>query len=618
MHFVLLIGLLCLSHCDKKQKESSAAKPSVSQTITIEQEDEVETPGQYFLARFDDVKYKKDFKNLFYVNPKAPKGGTLRLATVGTFDKVNKFILKGRSAESLDITFDKLMYAAKDEASAKYGLIIKTCETAPDNSHVVFHIRPQVRFQDGSPVTSDIIKKTVEILKQDGILPAYKRIYSRIDRIDTPDKHTIIFYFKPDEKGIYDPLLPIAIANIHPIAPISWDNLANNVLTPVVGAGPYTVKDFRLGQHIYFKKTPNYWANSLPISKGRFNFDEIHITYFKTDRSHLEAFKKGDFDVFFFSDPQSLASFKCPDHRFTKLNFKHKLPVMVQTITLNQGNPILQDQRVRDALNFMISFKDINRVCFDDAALYARSLFENTELGHKGLPDEEEKKIWAHLKPNIEPAFYDRLMNYDVNYFTKGGKDTRFKKAEALLDEAGYHYDKKLGCRVNAKGQKLIFDLIIRQSRAKFSRFLNVFKSNLEKIGITLHIVMLEETIYRQREDAGAYDMMILPYTMEKSPGIELAGYFGKSAGLQKGSYNYINLVDDTVETLIQGIMKATNKVLLETHVKALDRYLCLRGYMILLDYNNSIQLVYRNDRIDFPKNPLAGIDVTEQGWSVC
>lgn len=619
MHIILLASLFLLSHCDKKQKESTV-KPDAPtyQTVTIEPEDEAETPGQYFLARFDDVKYRKNFKHLFYVNPNAPKGGKLRLATVGTFDKVNKFILKGRAAEGLDCTFDKLMHSTKDEAYSKYGLIIKTCEIAPDNSYVIFHIRPQARFHDGTPVTAESIKKTVEGLKQDGILPAYKRVYSsRTARIETPDQHTVIFYFKPDEKGSYDPLVPLSIANIHPIASASLETLADNVLTPVVGSGPYFVKDFKLGQYIHFKKTPKYWADSLPILKGLWNFDEIYITYFKSDRSHIEAFKKGDFDVFFFTDPQSLRSFQCPDHRFTKLDFKHKLPVMVQTIALNQSNPILSDQRVRDALNFIISFKDINRVCFDDTALYARSLFENTGLGHKDLPDTEEQKIWKHLKHKIEPAFYDRLMNHDVNYFTKGGKEARLKKAEALLDEAGYHYNKKLGCRTNDKGQKLSFDFIIRQSRSKFSRFLNVFKSDLEKSGIKLNIVTLEETIYRQREDAGAYDMMILPYTMEKSPGVELAGYFGKGAGLQKGSYNYINLIDDTVETLVSGIVHSTNKIVMETHVKALDRYLCLRGYMILLDYNNSIQLVYRNDRIDFPKNPLAGIDVAEQGWSV-
>lgn len=617
MHIILFASLLFLSHCDKKKENQVKQKPTAPQTINEEPKVEVETKGQYFLARFDDVKYKKDFKNLFYVNPNAPKGGTLRLATVGTFDKVNKFMLKGRAAEGLDHTFDKLMYATKDETSSKYGLIIKTCEISPDNSHIIFHIRPQARFQNGVSVTADNIKQTVEHLKKAGILPLYKRIYSRIQRIETPDQNTVVFYFVPDEKGIYDPLLPISIANICPIAPTSWDALADNVLTPVVGAGPYLIKDFKLGQHIHFKKIPNYWANNLPISKGRWNFDEVHITYFKSDRSHFEAFKKGDFDVFFFSDPQSFRSFQCPDHRFTKLDFKHKLPVMVQTIALNQSNPVLQDQRVRDALNFVMSFKEINRVCFDDTALYARSLFENTGLGHKGRPDVEEQKIWQSLKTKLDPVFYDRLMDTDVNFFIKGGKEARFKKAEALLDAAGYHYDKKLACRVNTKGQKLEFNFIIRQSRAKFSRFLNVFKSDLEKIGVELNINTLEETIYRQKEDAGAFDMMILPYTMEKAPGVELMGYFGKAAGMQKGSYNYMNLVDDTVETLVNGIVHATNKTNMENHVKALDRYLCLRGYLILLDYNNSLQLAYRNDRIDFPKNPIAGIDVTEQGWSV-
>lgn len=618
MHAALLIGLLFLSHCDKK-KDSTVSQPIPSQIVGVESKAEIETPGQYFLARFDDVKYRKNFRHLFYVNPNAPKGGVLRLATVGTFDKVNKFILKGRAAEGLDNTFDKLMYSTKDEAFSKYGLIIKTCEISPDNSHIIFHIRPQARFHDGTFVTADSIKKTVEYLKKNGILPAYKRIYSnRIDRIETPDQHTIIFYFKPDDKGVYDPLLPLSIANIHPIAPISGDTLADNVLTPVIGAGPYMVESFQLGQYIHFKKIPQYWANTLPIAKGRWNFDEVHITYFKTDRSHLEAFKKGDFDVFFFSDPQAFKSFECPDHRFTKLDFKHKLPVTVQTIALNQSNPILRDQRVRDALNFAMNFKDINRVCFRDMALYARSLFENTGLGHKGLPDAEEQEIWEHLKNKLDSVFYDRLTNHDVNYFTKGGKEARFKIAEKLLDEAGYRYDKKLSCRTNAKGQKLKFNFIIRQSRAKFSRFLSVFKSDLERIGVTLNIVMLEETIYRQREDAGAFDMMILSYTMDKSPGVELMGYFGKAAGMQKGSFNYMRLVDGIIETLVSDVMHATNKIAMETNVKALDRYLCLRGYLILLDYNNSLQLAYRNDRIDFPKNPSAGIDIAEQGWSVC
>lgn len=616
MYIIWMMGLLFLSHCDKKQ-EKHVTEAVVTQSESEGQGEESETKGQHFMARFDEAKQKKDFKHLFYVNPTAPKGGVLQLATVGTFDKVNKFILKGRAADGLEFTFDGLMSSAKDEPFTKYGLIAKTCERSPDSSQVVFHLRPQACFQDGTPVTADSIKKTIENLQKPGILPAYKRIYSRIKQIETPDEHTLVLHFKPDENGRYDPLLPISMGNIVAIASRSLSALADDVLTPVMGTGPYSIKDFKLGQHIYFKKNPHYWAKSLPITKGFWNFDEIRVTYFKSDRALLEAFKKGEFDVFFFTDPQAFLHFECPDHRFTKLDFRHKLPVMVQTIALNLDNPVLQDQRVRDALNFVFSFKDINRVCFSDTALYARSLFENTGLGHKGLPSTEEQKIWESLKNKIDPTFYDRLMSNDIAYFTKGGKVARFKMAEKLLDEAGYYYDKKSACRVNDKGQKLSFNFIVRQSRSKFSRFLNVFKNDLEKIGVILNITVLEETIYRQKEDAGVYDMMILPYTMDKSPGVELMGYFGKMAGRQKGSYNYMHLIDDTVETLVTHVIRSANKTEMETHVKALDRYLCLRGFLILLDYNNSIQLAYRNDRIDFPKNPRAGIDVWSQGWSV-
>jgi len=617
MYSLGLMGALFLSQCNNNKTQKQVKKQEKIHVEEVKVVPEVETKGQYFLARFDDAKYKKDFKHLFYVNPNAPKGGVLRLATVGTFDKINKFMLKGRVAEGLESTFDRLMYSTKDEAFSKYGLIIQTCELSPDNSHVTFHIRPQARFHDGTPVTAESIKNTVETLKKDGILPVYKRIYGRIQSIKIIDDHTLTFFFMPDEKGAYDPLLPMAIVNIQPIAPVSCNVLADNVLTPVVGAGPYMVKDFQLGQYIHLKKVQPYWANSLPITKGRFNFDEIRVTYFKTDRAHLEAFKKGDFDAFFFSDPQEFEAFQCPDHRFTKLNFKHKLPVMVQTIALNQNNPVLQDQRVRDALNFLLSFKDINLVCFGDTALHARSLFENTGLGHKGVPDSAERKIWEQLKDKLDPNFYNRLMNEDVGYFTRGSKESRIKLVEKLLDDAGYLYDKKQGCRINAKRQKLEFNLIIRQSRSRFSRFLGVFKNALEKVGITLNIVMLEETVYRQKEDAGAYDMMILPYTMDKSPGVELVGYFGKAAGMQKGSYNYMKLTDDIAEALVNVVVCATNKTEMESGVKALDRYLCLRGYLILLDYSNSVHVAYRNDLVDFPKNPSAGIDVAELGWSV-
>src|SRR5438477_8764697 len=48
------------------------------------------TPG---MSLFGDLKYGPDFKNFDYVNPDAPKGGTMRLFAIGTFDPLHPFIV---------------------------------------------------------------------------------------------------------------------------------------------------------------------------------------------------------------------------------------------------------------------------------------------------------------------------------------------------------------------------------------------------------------------------------------------------------------------------------------------------------------------------------------------
>ena len=611
-----ILLFLALNNCsEQKKEETTKTIITKKQHQTVE---EKETPGQHFLSRFNKAKYPNNFTHFDYVNPDAPKGGTLKLATVGTFDKVNWFLLKGRAAAELMYTFDKLFCESADEGYVKYGLLVKTCEQAEDYSWVTFHLHENARFQDGTPVTSEDVKETILTLQTPGILPLFKRIYSRIKDIETPDPHTVTLRFHPDANGKYDRIYALVLGNIITIAKSSRKILADNILEPVITAGPYVIKDYELGQFLHFQKNPYYYGKDFPVNKGKWNFDDVKIYYFKQDRSLLEAFKKGEFDIYFCTSPQEFENFECPNENFVKLDFKHKRPVQVQTIVLNQESPILSRQAVRDAFNLALSFDEINRVCFQGKALHARSLFENTGLGHKGLPSEEEIALWQTLKDKIgDDAFYNRLMSNDVSYFSNLPKEERIKKAENLLIKAGFEYSAEHGCRINKEGQKLEFDLIIRNTRIKFSRFLTPYQQDLARIGIKLNIIPLEESQYRTREDEGQYDLMIMPYNLSNSPGVELLSFFGKVSGTQKSSANYINLVDDVVDDLALKATDASTKEELDTVVKALDRYICLKGYVVLLDYNNSLQLIYRRDRIDFPRVPSADINVWERGWRV-
>ena len=68
-------------------------------------------------------KYAEGFTHLDYANPDAPKGGTLKQASVGTFDNLNPYAIKGKAADGLNLVYDRLMQRVWDEPFTMYPLI---------------------------------------------------------------------------------------------------------------------------------------------------------------------------------------------------------------------------------------------------------------------------------------------------------------------------------------------------------------------------------------------------------------------------------------------------------------------------------------------------------------
>ena len=121
------------------------------------------------LSLFGPLKYPADFTHFDYVDPTAPKGGTLSRGMEGTFDSLNPFILKGVAPdESQELSYESLLESSADEPDAAYGLIAERVALADDRRSVRFQLRAEARFHDGSPLTAEWVRST--ILKQ--IVPA--------------------------------------------------------------------------------------------------------------------------------------------------------------------------------------------------------------------------------------------------------------------------------------------------------------------------------------------------------------------------------------------------------------------------------------------------------------
>ena len=166
-------------------------------------------PSHHGIAIHGDVKYPPDFKHFAYVNPDAPKGGLVRLATVGTFDSFNPYTLKGVPAAGLNGVYELLMMGSLDEASAEYGVIVESVQVPEDRSWVAFTLRKEARWNDGRPVTPDDVTFSLDILKTKGH-PFWRAYFHNLQKAEKVGERTVRIAF---EGGINRELPVIASAN---------------------------------------------------------------------------------------------------------------------------------------------------------------------------------------------------------------------------------------------------------------------------------------------------------------------------------------------------------------------------------------------------------------------
>ena len=146
------------------------------------------------LSLFGDLKYGPDFSRFDYVNPDAPKGGTLRLSAIGGFDSLNPFVIKGKPGAGSSLIYDRLVAQSQDEAAAEYGLLAESIELPDDFSWVIFNLRPEARWHDGKPVTPEDVIFSFNALTTEGA-PIYRYYYANVVKAEKVGPRAVRFSF---------------------------------------------------------------------------------------------------------------------------------------------------------------------------------------------------------------------------------------------------------------------------------------------------------------------------------------------------------------------------------------------------------------------------------------
>jgi len=243
-------------------------------------------------AAYSNLKYPANFAHFDYVNPNAPKGGELKMAHVGTFDSVNANILKGTKAPGLDYIYDALMVNSFDELNSYYGLVAESIEYPESLSWVIFNMRKEAKWHDGSLMTADDLIFSFNTLKEKGN-PNYKIVLADITKVEKLDDYRVKYTFASS----HEPLLISIIGELPIIQKKFFQDKAFDQFEEVYPtSGPYRIKNYSHGKFITFERVKDYWGKDLPVFKGVYNFDIIHYDVYRENTIAVEALKAGDFD----------------------------------------------------------------------------------------------------------------------------------------------------------------------------------------------------------------------------------------------------------------------------------------------------------------------------------
>ena len=545
---------------------------------------------------FGELKYPADYKHLDYVNPNAPKGGEISIWTMGTFDSFNPYTRKGRAGALASAPFESLLEGTSDEVGTSYGLLAETLEYPEDQSWVIFNMRPEARFSDGTPVTAEDVAFTYELFLNEG-LASYRAILGQIvTGVEIMGLHRIKYSFA-DDASRRD---AIPIVGGLPVKSKAWfektgAKLDESRMEPAIGSGPYVLDSYDINKRITYKRNPDYWGKGLPFNKGRGNFDTIRIEYFADSNAAFEGFKSG---AYTFRQENSSKSWATA-YDFPALDEGHVIKTLLpdggmatgQSYVMNLRRDKFNDIRVRQAVGLLFNFEWSNESLFYGQYARINSFWENSELAAEGMPSDAELALLEPIA-DLLPA---GVIDGEAVVAPVSGNRTldrkNLRKASALLDEAGWTVGDD-GLRRNAAGETLTIEII--EDSPTFDRVHLPFIDNLKAAGIDAIYSRIDPAQMTDRSRNYDFDMMVDQFPMSLEPSSGLKQYFGSETADQS-VFNSMGLKSAAVDALIEHVMKAQNKAELATSVKALDRTLRAYYFWVPQWFNDAYRVAYWN-----------------------
>ncbi|MDH6631937.1 UNVERIFIED_ORG: microcin C transport system substrate-binding protein [Lelliottia amnigena] len=541
----------------------------------------------YAFAVLGEPKYEANFTHFDYVNPAAPKGGTITLSALGTFDNFNRFALRGVAAERTDALYDTLFVTSDDEPGSYYPLIADSARYADDFSWAEVTLNPRARFHDGSPVKASDVAFTFHKFMTEGV-PQFRLVFKGATVKAIAPLTVRIELAEPGKESM------LSLFSL-PVMPESfWKNhkLSDPIATPPLAGGPYRITHWKMGQYLVYSRVKDYWAANLPVNRGRWNFDTIRYDYYLDDNVAFEAFKAGAFDLRAEVSPKNWATRyigkNFSNHFIVKDEQKNESAQDTRWLAFNIQRPVFADRRVRQAITLAFDFEWMNKALFYGAYSRTNSYFQNTEYAARQYPDAAELTLLAPLKAEVPPEVFTSIFEPPTSKGDGYDRDNLLK-ASKLLDDAGWVLKNQK--RVNTQtGNPLSFELLL--SSAGNNQWVLPFQHNLERLGVTVEIRQVDNAQITNRMRNRDYDMMPRVWQAQPWPNTNLR--ISWASEYINSTYNAPGVKSPVIDNLINQIIAAQgDKTKLVPLGRALDRVLTWNYYMLPMWFMGEDRLAY-------------------------
>ena len=442
------------------------------------------------------------------------------LAVIGTaheFNTVNELIDNGTALNSVIVRqlFLKLVEESPDFSSGPPSFeprLAQRWEFSDDGRDLTFHLRPDVTWSDGVPVTSEDVKFTWEAQTHPDIGWAYAQFKQGIERVTTDGDTRVTFHFnEPTATQIQDAndgvILPKHKWSQLPFA--QWRDQPNWFEQNLVSNGPFLLGGWLRGEQLELVRNQNYCNAPLP------NLERVVFRLIPDEANLIGQMASGDIDMVRFVPNDQIARLEqAPGVKILEYPTRN-----YTFLVWNHDRDLFKDPTVRRALAHAVDRRSIVDSLWGGRA----------KLGSSPILT----SVWPHRSDLEAPAFDP-------------------ERAKELLSEAGFADADGDGV-LERQGQAFRFELAVGVGSSTSWQAAEMIQAQLRNVGVSMQPVRLDgRTLFAQASE-GTLDANLLTLSIDTNH--DLSYTFGTGGDFNLGRYSNAEL-----DALIAKINQAKDK----------------------------------------------------------